>query len=97
MAAAYPSLKNLERLSFAGNGLDDDAAVCSTGRWRPRSSANALDELDLSDNLIRAAGSTRLSLVPSLARVRRLVLTGNPLTDLGRRMLRNHFGDRVVF
>ncbi|QEL13151.1 TIGR02996 domain-containing protein [Limnoglobus roseus] len=96
MAATYPSLENLERLSFAGNGVDDDSVLLLDRSLRDAVFLGPLEELDLSDNNIRAAGATTLSVVPSLSRVRRLILSGNPLTDYARKMLRNHFGERVV-
>lgn len=96
-ATQYPSLANLRRLSLAGNGLTDDSVMLLDRALRDAAFGDVLEELDLSDNQIQAVGATTLSVVPSLARVRRLVLHGNPITDYGRRMLRNHFGDRVMF
>lgn len=96
-AAGYESLKDLHRLSFAGNGITDDTAALLAEALAGAVFRDSLEELDLSDNVIRAVGAIRLSVAPTLPRLRRLVLTGNPLTDDGRLMLRNHFGDRVVF
>ena len=96
IATQYPSLSNLHRLSFAGCNLDDDGVLMLDRALREAVFLETLEELDLSDNNIQSNGGSSLSVVPSLARIHRLVLTGNPLSSLSRRMLRNQFGDRVV-
>ncbi len=97
IATTYPTLENLTSLSFAGNGIEDEAALSLVHALQDAVFRDSLEELDLSDNLIRAAGAINLSVNPLFSHLRRLTLTGNPLTADGRRMLRNHFGDRVVF
>jgi uncharacterized protein (TIGR02996 family) len=96
IVARYPSLANLRRLSFAGCALDDDSVRLLERALRDAVYRDALEELDLSDNLIRANGATTLSTVAALKGLKVLDLSNNPLTPLGARMLRNHFGDRVV-
>ena len=92
----YPSLANLRRLSFAGCALDDDSVRLLERALREAVFRDTLEELDLSDNVIRADGATILSTVSSLKGLRALDLRNNPLSPLGARMLRNHFGERVV-
>ena len=96
IATKYPSLAKLRRLSFAGCNMNVDSLILLDRELRGAVFRETLEELDLSDNFIHVAGATLLSTVPSLAAVRRLILTGNPLTPSGERMLRSHFGDRVV-
>lgn len=95
-AMKYPPFANLRRLSFAGCNLNFESAILLDRALREAVFLETLEELDLSDNNIQAAGATLLSTVSSLAAVRRLILTGNPLTPAGEKMLRSHFGDRVV-
>ncbi|MBX3401068.1 MAG: TIGR02996 domain-containing protein [Gemmataceae bacterium] len=92
----YPSLANVRVLSLAGCALDDDSVRLFERALRDAVFRECLEELDLSDNLIRANGATMLSTLTGLKSLKVLNLTNNPLTPLGARMLRNHFGDRVV-
>jgi uncharacterized protein (TIGR02996 family) len=96
VATKYPSLANLRRLSFAGCRMDAESVILLDRALREAVFRETLVELDLSNNQIRETGANVLSTVPSLAAVPRVILTGNPLTPAGERMLRNHFGDRVV-
>ncbi len=92
----YPTLANVRLLSLAGCALDDDSVRLFERALRDAVFRECLEELDLSDNLIRANGATMLSTLTGLKSLKVLNLTNNPLTPLGARMLRNHFGDRVV-
>ncbi len=96
VATKYPSLANLRRLSFARCLMDAESVILLDRALREAVYRETLEELDLSDNNITVAGANALSTVPSLAAVRRLILSGNPMTPSGERMLRRHFGDRVV-
>lgn len=94
--AQYPSLADLRRLSFARCELTVDGVRLLERVLRDAVFRTSLEELDLSDNTIQADGATALAAAPSLDRLRKLDLTGNPLTPYGVRMVKNRFGDRVV-
>lgn len=92
----YPSLSRLQRLSFARCQINDESIRLLERAMQEAVFLQSLEELDLSDNEIQGNGATILCTFATLIGIRRLILSGNPLTPLGVRMLKNHFGERVI-
>jgi hypothetical protein len=90
--ANNPALSRLRKLSLVHNKLVDKAAVALAGSPHL---AN-LTYLCLADNKIRDRGAEALAASPHLTNLRELNLRDNPrLTDKGKRLLHDTFGDRV--
>jgi hypothetical protein len=91
--ADNPALSRLRKLKLHHNKLVDAAAAALAGSPYL---AN-LTHLDLHDNRIGDKGAAALADSPHLANLRELDLCENPrLTDAGKRLLRDAFGDRVL-
>jgi uncharacterized protein (TIGR02996 family) len=90
--AKNPALARLRKLSLHHNKMVDGAVVALAGSPNV---AN-LTYLNLDDNRIGDAGAKALATSPHLANLRELGLRDNPrLTEEGKRLLREKFGDRV--
>jgi uncharacterized protein (TIGR02996 family) len=91
--AASPHLGRLVVLDLGDNSLDDqDARALVESRSFPR-----LEVLNLRSNEVGDVGASHLARSPHLRDLRELVLTGDyRLMDVGRRALREAFGERVV-
>ncbi|MBM3983204.1 MAG: TIGR02996 domain-containing protein [Planctomycetes bacterium] len=92
--AKNPALSRLRKLSLHHNKLVDRAVGALAGAKH----LTALTHLNLSDNNIGDKGAEALAGSPVLANLRELDLHENPrLTDRGKQVLRDKFGDRVKF
>jgi uncharacterized protein (TIGR02996 family) len=90
--AANPAVIRLRGLWLTHNRLVDGAIVALAASPH----LGKLEILDLSDNNIRNGGAEALAASPTLPNLRLLTLLANPLiTDVGKRALRDKFGDRV--
>jgi uncharacterized protein (TIGR02996 family) len=90
--AANPALARLRKLSLAHNKLVDKAAAALAGAVHL---AN-LTHLDLSDNNIGDKGAEALAASTAFPSLRQLGLYQNPrLTEAGKQLLHDRFGDRL--
>ncbi len=90
--AANPALARLRKLNLAHNKLVDKAlAALAAGKH-----LSALEVLDLSDNNIGDAGAESLAASTAFPHLRELNLREcSRITDRGKQLLRDKFGDRV--
>jgi uncharacterized protein (TIGR02996 family) len=90
--AKNPALARLRKLSLYHNKLVDKGIVAlAAGQY-----LTDLTHLDLHDNNIGDKGAEALAASPHLSNLRELDLRDNPrLTDRGKKVLRDKFGDRV--
>jgi uncharacterized protein (TIGR02996 family) len=96
MIAGYPSLANLQELSFAGNNLDDNNLFALMNVLRKAVFVEGLLALDLSDNRITDAGASTWTATGTLEGLATLNLAGNQIGSSAKRSLRNRFGNRVI-
>jgi uncharacterized protein (TIGR02996 family) len=90
--AANPALARLRKLRLAHNELVDKAVAALAGSPH----LALLTHLDLSDNNVGDKGAAALAAAKVFACLRKLDLRLNPrITDAGKQLLRNAFGDRV--
>jgi hypothetical protein len=90
--ASNPALARLRKLQLTANDLAGEAVAVLADSPH----LTNLTHLDLNENLICDVDARSLADSPHLAGLRELELRFNPrLTDRGKRILRDRFGDRV--
>jgi uncharacterized protein (TIGR02996 family) len=101
--AQSPYVGGLTKLHLDTCGIEDVgaqrlAASPYLGRLTMLSFQNAFgrDDIDDSDNRIGDTGAEALAASIYLGRLTTLDLTGNPIGDRGKQLLRQRFGDRVL-